>query len=124
MLKERKYELVDELAEQLEAADTLIVADYRGLTVAELEKLRATLYQVSTLAIDQLILELDPKGVILTAAKFERHARSPCLRLASTDPPTIIRMQQRVEDFTEKGSAPRIVEFYETFVICFASHGA
>ena len=48
MLKERKYELVDELAQQLEAADTLIVADYRGLTVADLEKLRAELYTHGT----------------------------------------------------------------------------
>ncbi len=45
MLKERKYELVDELAKSLEEASTLIVADYRGLTVADLEELRAELSQ-------------------------------------------------------------------------------
>ena len=48
MLKERKYELVDELAEQLKAADTLILADYRGMAVADLEKLRAELYTRGT----------------------------------------------------------------------------
>ena len=45
MLKERKYELVDELAERLKEASTLIVADYRGLTVADLEELRGELYK-------------------------------------------------------------------------------
>ena len=44
MLKERKIELVDELAKRLEEADTLIVADYRGLSVAELQELRGELY--------------------------------------------------------------------------------
>ena len=45
MLKERKYELVDDLAARLEEASTLILADYRGLTVADLEELRRELYQ-------------------------------------------------------------------------------
>ena len=44
MLKERKIELVDELAKRLEEADTLLVADYRGLSVAELQELRGELY--------------------------------------------------------------------------------
>ena len=45
MLKQRKYELVDDLAKRLEEASTLIVADYRGLSVADLEELRGELYQ-------------------------------------------------------------------------------
>ena len=40
MLKERKIKLVDELAEKLEKASTLIVADYRGLSVADFYELR------------------------------------------------------------------------------------
>jgi large subunit ribosomal protein L10 len=45
MEKERKEELVAELTERLQATDTLIVADYRGLTNKELEGLRARLIE-------------------------------------------------------------------------------
>jgi len=41
--KEDKKRIVDELAGQLGSADTLIVADYRGLTNKQLEALRDTL---------------------------------------------------------------------------------
>ena len=40
MLKADKERIVEELAAQLGAADTLIVADYRGLTNKQLESLR------------------------------------------------------------------------------------
>lgn len=40
MLKTDKERVVEELASQLEAAETLIVADYRGLTNKQLESLR------------------------------------------------------------------------------------
>jgi large subunit ribosomal protein L10 len=40
MLKADKERIVDELAAELAAADTLIVADYRGLTNKQLESLR------------------------------------------------------------------------------------
>ena len=40
MLKSDKERIVDELASELGAADTLIVADYRGLTNKQLEALR------------------------------------------------------------------------------------
>ena len=40
MLKSEKERIVEELAAQLGAADTLIVADYRGLTNKQLEALR------------------------------------------------------------------------------------
>ena len=45
MLKERKHELVDELAKKLGDASTLIVADYRGLSVGQFDKLRTELYK-------------------------------------------------------------------------------
>ena len=45
MLKEDKERIVDELAAQLGSADTLIVADYRGLTNKQLEALRDTLLE-------------------------------------------------------------------------------
>lgn len=45
MLKERKYELVDELAQSLEEASTLIFADYRGLSVEQFDELRTELYK-------------------------------------------------------------------------------
>ena len=45
MLKEDKKRIVDELAGQLRSADTLIVADYRGLTNKQLEALRDTLLE-------------------------------------------------------------------------------
>jgi large subunit ribosomal protein L10 len=45
MEKARKEEVVAELAERLRATDTLIVADYRGLTNKELEGLRARLIE-------------------------------------------------------------------------------
>ncbi len=45
MLKERKHELVDELAKKLGDASTLIVADYRGLSVGQFDELRTELYK-------------------------------------------------------------------------------
>ena len=45
VLKTEKERIVSELAEQLGAADTLIVADYRGLTNKQLESLRDELIQ-------------------------------------------------------------------------------
>jgi large subunit ribosomal protein L10 len=45
VLKEDKKRIVDELAGQLGSADTLIVADYRGLTNKQLEALRDTLLE-------------------------------------------------------------------------------
>jgi len=43
MLKSEKERLVAELTEQLQKTDSLIVADYRGLTNSELRELRAKL---------------------------------------------------------------------------------
>jgi large subunit ribosomal protein L10 len=45
MLKSDKERIVDELAAELNAADTLIVADYRGLTNKQLEALRDVLLE-------------------------------------------------------------------------------
>jgi large subunit ribosomal protein L10 len=45
VLKTEKERIVAELADRLAATDTLIVADYRGLTNKELEALRARLTQ-------------------------------------------------------------------------------
>ncbi len=45
MLRSDKERIVDELAGQLSAADTLIVADYRGLTNKQLEGLRDVLLE-------------------------------------------------------------------------------
>jgi large subunit ribosomal protein L10 len=43
MLREEKERLVAELTERLRTSDTLIVADYRGLTVTDIDKLRTDL---------------------------------------------------------------------------------
>ena len=43
MLREDKERLVAELTERLERSETLIVADYRGLTVTDIDKLRTDL---------------------------------------------------------------------------------
>ena len=43
MLREEKELLVAELTERLRTAETLIVADYRGLTVTDIDKLRTDL---------------------------------------------------------------------------------
>jgi large subunit ribosomal protein L10 len=43
MLKEDKERVVAELAERLDAADSLIVADYRGLTMKQIDGLRTEL---------------------------------------------------------------------------------
>jgi large subunit ribosomal protein L10 len=43
MLKDEKEQVVAELTEQLRAADSLIIADYRGLTNTQLEALRGKL---------------------------------------------------------------------------------
>jgi large subunit ribosomal protein L10 len=45
MLKTEKERIVEELAEQLSASETLIVADYRGLTNKQLEALRDVLLE-------------------------------------------------------------------------------
>ena len=43
MLREEKERLVAELTERLRTSETLIVADYRGLTVTDIDKLRTDL---------------------------------------------------------------------------------
>src|SRR6266516_4977662 len=45
MPRKEKAQVVAELAERLKATDTLIVADYRGLTVSEIGELRDQLVQ-------------------------------------------------------------------------------
>jgi large subunit ribosomal protein L10 len=45
MLKREKEQVVEQLTERIQAADTLIVADYRGLTNAQMEGLRDELLQ-------------------------------------------------------------------------------
>jgi large subunit ribosomal protein L10 len=45
MLKSDKERIVGELTERLQAAETLIVADYRGLTMKEVDALRGELLQ-------------------------------------------------------------------------------
>jgi len=45
MLKSDKERIVGELTERLQATDTLIVADYRGLTMKEVDALRGELLQ-------------------------------------------------------------------------------
>lgn len=48
MLKERKHEIVDELAEEIRGATAMIVADYRGLSVGQLRELRKELRPLET----------------------------------------------------------------------------
>jgi large subunit ribosomal protein L10 len=43
MLRSDKERVVDELTERLKTTDTLIVADYRGLTVTQIDELRTEL---------------------------------------------------------------------------------
>ena len=45
MLKERKEQVVAELVERLRTSDTLLVADYRGLTMAEIDDVRSKLLE-------------------------------------------------------------------------------
>src|SRR5262245_44908024 len=45
MLKEDKERVVAELTEKLRTADTLIVADYRGLTMPQIDTLRGRLLE-------------------------------------------------------------------------------
>ena len=45
MLKSDKERIVGELTERLQATETLIVADYRGLTMKEVDALRGELLQ-------------------------------------------------------------------------------
>src|SRR5919109_2944291 len=45
MLRSEKERVVAELAERLRAAETLMVADYRGLTMPEIEELRTRLLE-------------------------------------------------------------------------------
>jgi large subunit ribosomal protein L10 len=43
MKREQKEHVVDELTQRLKAADTLLVADYRGLTMPQIDELRTRL---------------------------------------------------------------------------------
>jgi len=43
--KEQKEKVVEELADRLKAADTLLVADYRGLTMPQIDALRSRLLE-------------------------------------------------------------------------------
>jgi large subunit ribosomal protein L10 len=45
MKKEEKERVVDELTERLRASDTVMVADYRGLTMPQIDALRARLLE-------------------------------------------------------------------------------
>src|SRR5215203_695263 len=45
MLKKDKERIVSELAERLRTADSLIVTDYRGLSVTEIDDLRTRLLE-------------------------------------------------------------------------------
>ncbi|HKG42699.1 MAG TPA: 50S ribosomal protein L10 [Gaiellaceae bacterium] len=45
MLKSEKERVVEQLAERLRASDTLMVADYRGLTMPEIDDLRSRLLE-------------------------------------------------------------------------------
>jgi large subunit ribosomal protein L10 len=45
MKKEQKQQVVEELAQRLKAADTLLVADYRGLTMPQIDELRTRLLE-------------------------------------------------------------------------------
>ncbi|HEY2310118.1 MAG TPA: 50S ribosomal protein L10 [Gaiellaceae bacterium] len=45
MKREHKEHVVDELTQRLKAADTLLVADYRGLTMPQIDELRSRLLE-------------------------------------------------------------------------------
>ena len=45
MKKEDKAKVVDELTERLRSSDTLLVADYRGLTMPQIDALRSRLIE-------------------------------------------------------------------------------
>jgi len=45
MRRDQKHELVAELTARLQAADTLLVADYRGLTMPQIDELRSRLLE-------------------------------------------------------------------------------
>jgi len=45
MLKEQKHRVVEQLTERLRDAETLMVADYRGLTMPEIDELRSKLLE-------------------------------------------------------------------------------
>ena len=45
MKREHKEEVVDELTQRLKAAETLLVADYRGLTMPQIDELRSRLLE-------------------------------------------------------------------------------
>src|SRR6478752_7407921 len=45
MKREHKEQVVDELTQRLKAAETLLVADYRGLTMPQIDELRSRLIE-------------------------------------------------------------------------------
>src|SRR5207302_4714700 len=45
MRRDQKEQVVDELTQRLRAADTVLVADYRGLTMPQIDQLRSRLLE-------------------------------------------------------------------------------
>src|ERR1700741_3210376 len=45
MKRDQKEQVVDELTQRLKAAETLLVADYRGLTMPQIDELRSRLLE-------------------------------------------------------------------------------
>src|SRR4029078_1950229 len=45
MKRDRKEQVVDELTQRLKAAEALLVADYRGLTMPQIDELRTRLME-------------------------------------------------------------------------------
>ena len=45
MRRDQKEQVVEELTARLQAADTLLVADYRGLTMPQIDELRSRLLE-------------------------------------------------------------------------------
>ena len=50
MKKEDKEKVVSELTERLKASETLLVADYRGLTMPQIDALRSRLIESGAIA--------------------------------------------------------------------------
>ena len=75
MKREQKEQVVDELTARLKAADTLLVADYRGLTMPQIDELRS----------------LQPRGQLLDNLffLFSVHLTSTGLLSSQGGPPVV-----------------------------------
>lgn len=91
MLKPEKVELVGKLKERMEGATTMLLSDYQGLTVEQMDKLRRTLREneVKYLIAKNTLLKLAADSIGGEFGSLAAHWKGPTAVSFSTGDPTL-----------------------------------